>query len=241
MGEEIQSLAALDEAQVFYERLFAENLENFGKAGENLSTFINITVTKSSDELLQKVLHLYADFINKKRGISNSSHTNAIGWYILENVGKAYERIGKYDLAITYYKQGLVALNSAYSTQTILHRIARIYVQLGKESDALQAYLLALRPLLTFRADLRRNSQCSGVGLLIDIGKFYTRMDERDKAKTFYQEADEILNSCDALLDKWGGPGGSVSVLTDEDDLDKLLPSSSTERKPEPVNQEIQK
>ena len=241
MGQEVQSQIALDKAQSFYEQLLADDIKNFGKAGEILNPFINIAVTKNSDNLLNKVLRLYLDHLSK---IPNNSNSRIDG-YTIQYIGNAYARIGKFDLALTYYKKGLAEKNSTNSRQNFLHRIAQMYVRLNNDPEALKVYLLALKEFKKYRETklpdyYREPASRNGVGLLIDVGNFYTRMGDKDKAKTFYKDAEEIL-SLGREIGWHGGPSGSISTLSDEDDLDKLLSTTSGDRRPEPTTQEMQK
>lgn len=236
MGQELKAQRTLDEALSFYKGKFSKNTSYFDRLIEH-DSYIRIAVAKNSDKLLQIIFRWKA-----------SEYVET-----LIDIGDAYKSIENYELALSYYKQAVYLQESSkgttsyfYKMAKLLHKIARMHVHLGNDSDALKTYLLALNKVREVREYGERLVKPSmfppsyGVGLLIDIGNFYMRKGEKDKANTFYKEADEILRLSYQL--GWAqGETASVSIISDEDDLDKLLSASSGDRKPEPTTQEMQK
>jgi len=240
MGQENLAQSTLKEVLTFYKdvifnfndeklsRLDNNNFNNVIVGSGRCRIFTKIVILEKSDKLLEKL---------KRSRCAN------VGL-----IADAYNFFGEYNLAITYYEQALeIALaqekkRSEYWFDRLIyykHIIARMHELLGNNSEALKEYSLSLKTWRRLAGGREIYYSSRGVGLLINIGNFYTKIGDKEKGLNFYNEANEILKLSSDIL-HGGGGFGDISILSDEDDLDKLLPSSSTDRKPEPVNQEIQ-
>ena len=81
-----------------------------------------------------------------------------------------------------------------------------------------------------------------GANLLVEIGNFYKKIGKTDKAINFYQQANNKLdNSLFTFGAPWGGDSPQASILSDEDDVGKLITDTSKERKTETTNQDSKK
>jgi tetratricopeptide (TPR) repeat protein len=100
MRQEVQAQTALDEALGYFDGSVNKNTSKRVMSDGLFTNFITIAVAKNSDKLLQKVFRIHRDYFNNNFGDWNSIST-------IKHLGKVYELLGKYDLAIIYYKQAL--------------------------------------------------------------------------------------------------------------------------------------
>lgn len=154
-----------------------------------------------------------------------------------------------------------------FSRLRLYRKLARAYAGIGDVTTSLKYYLLAYESYLILfeqrsqhvianqpswrehREKLYRIigrqphtlSSSYDVGLLVEIGNLYKQIGEVDKAIAFYTKAQTILDNSEAALGGWGGGTPTASILSDEDDIDKLLADTSKERKPETTNQDSKK
>jgi tetratricopeptide (TPR) repeat protein len=271
MGNEAEALIYLNEALVYYEKtldLIINGLKQGKKMGylgvfEDLKEFTVIAAAKGSNQLLEKVLYtqklLRDSLIDEKTG-TVSLHLDVDMGSAYEDTGDAYSEVGNYKVAMMYYQKAIDYYSQVKPPKDendkhsflrnvflIKHKIARTYVRLGDEANALIAY----EDLLKFgeiRANLVKKEERDSYrpsfffypGFLIDIGNFYASRGDRQKAMNFYKQADYVSGT-EWLGGGYGGGSGSVSIISDEDDLDKLLPSPSTESKSDSTTQEQKK
>jgi tetratricopeptide (TPR) repeat protein len=159
-------------------------------------------------------------------------------------------------------------INTGYADSPEL-AIARAYANIGDKATSLKYYLLVYnnyylqylqRNKLT-RYDLSQVDQANrlaifktidkiptslsigyGANLLVEIGNFYKKIGKTDKAINFYQQANNKLdNSLFTFGAPWGGDSPQASILSDEDDVGKLITDTSKERKTETTNQDSKK
>jgi tetratricopeptide (TPR) repeat protein len=155
---------------------------------------------------------------------------------IYRKLARAYAGIGDVSTSLKYYLL-------AYENYLILYeqtnrklneyrkrdkrwaeRRAEFYRIMGNQPDYLSSF-----------------SNSGDVGLLVEIGNLYKQRGETDKAITFYTKAQNILDNSLTDYGCWGGGTPTASILSDEDDLGKLLADTSKERKPEITNQDSKK
>jgi tetratricopeptide (TPR) repeat protein len=80
-----------------------------------------------------------------------------------------------------------------------------------------------------------------GATLLVEIGNFYKKLGETDKAINFYKQAADKLDNKVLEHGGWGGGAPEASIISDEDDVGKLLTDTSKERKTETTNRDSKK
>jgi|GEM_PF-3941824 len=233
------------------------------KTMTNLAT---LAIAKKSEELIQRVIKFWRAGSDK---IDDYLIFESIG-DAYESVADYKMAIQYYEQTIKSYadprlsREGGIS-NVGFNRLQYYRKLARAYTNMGDESTGLKYYLLAYDDYLMsyeqkrsrktnstrsqYMADLYRIigkqlhdlSSYDDVELLVEIGNLYKRRGKTDKAINFYTKAQNILENSDAGNNFSGGSTATASILSDEDDLGKLLTDTSKERKPETTNQDSKK
>jgi tetratricopeptide (TPR) repeat protein len=220
---------------------------------DNITT---LAIAKKSDQLISKVIQ------------ARITRYNTRGYFVLKDIGDAYSRVGDYKTAINYYEQSLKSrsereINYRDSPELAL---ARAYANTGDKEASLKYYLLVYnnyylqRPIFVdhfsasefaqkTRTELyeiigkKPTNLADGYGslLLLEFGNFYKKIGEADKAINLYKQAADKLDNSLFVYGGWGGGSPQASILSDEDDVGKLITETSKDRKTETTNQDSKK
>ena len=243
----------------------AEFLTNAGIDGtENWANIITLAIAKNSKELIQRVIKARIAKDNKSYDyynfVSVGNAYNSVADYKMA--------IQYYEQAIKRETESRLSRKQIDNGQRMenYRKLATAYAGIGDVTTSLKYYLLAYESYLILfeqrsqrvianqsRREHREKlyriigrqphalSSSDSVGLLVEIGNLYKRIGETDKAIAFYTKAQNTLDNSAAAFGGWGGGAPTASILSDEDDLGKLITDTSKERKPETTNQDSKK
>jgi tetratricopeptide (TPR) repeat protein len=226
---------------------------------DNLTT---LAIAKNSDWLISKVIQAQITRYSKSdvvfRRIGDAY--NRTGNY--KTAIDYYKKALKLRLEMKEPNLDYVYTNYKYSHELAL---ARTYANIGDNSTSLKYYLLIynnyyLQQKKFIRDDFPKFDQewrveiykiigkrlanladAYGASLLVEIGNCYKKLEETDKALDFYKQAADKLDNSMFAYGGWGGDAPQSSIISDEDDVGKLLTDTSKKRKTETTNRDPKK
>lgn len=181
----------LDELAWTYKRVDADSALMYGQLGieaanklqnDQFLAFIYATIgiTKTENDMgdygvseLRKALAINTLLANQDGIASNSN-----------NLGNAYENVGNYDSAISFYSESIrikMELGSDMSAASSMSNLGLVYMELENTEKALHNFLDALRIV----GEESRRAR----GIFNNLGLAYSKLEKEDTARYFFKKA----------------------------------------------------